>query len=504
MATPRHLLVDPVNECDYHLVSRCVRRAFLCGVDDYDDRDHSHRRAWLVDRMRQLAPCFAVDVYAHTILDNHFHLVLRHDPLAHRDWTDDEVAWRWFEAFPPSRRGAVAEELKPERRELMLGDPERLARARRTLGSMSDFMKHLKQPVARRANLEDDRTGHFFEQRFYSGALLTGEALVAAMAYVDLNPVRAKLAERIEEIRDTSICDRLLENSAEALADYLRPVLSGLDRRPAEHDATPGVVATVGSPVVASADTPVPRDAASERRPERDAEEPDPGHPCGADTESGRCEPRRNVCGARAGPRGAPRAPARTAAPPRHAGGVHRTRPRHGRGGERARRQCPGRGQALAGADQGARQAAARVRQRVRAAAVDRRPGPAASGDPPARLTAGGRRRLPVFNRSLPGPAGPTQYPLLSRPGRHIPTGQHCGGPVPAATASRSDFALGSVQGVGTESRVSANPYERLPARLFKRINTPPVTTILTPTNIGARIQTNHADESKPNPFASR
>ena len=144
MTTPRHLLVDPENECDYHLVSRCVRRAFLCGVDDYDQRDYSHRRAWLVERMAQLAPCFAVDIYAHTVLSNHFHLVLRHDPLAHRDWTDDEVAWRWFEAFPPTEQGAVVEELKPERRELMLGDPKRLARARRTLGSMSDFMKHLR------------------------------------------------------------------------------------------------------------------------------------------------------------------------------------------------------------------------------------------------------------------------------------------------------------------------------------------------------------------------
>ena len=143
MATPRHLLVDPVNECDYHLVSRCVRRAFLCGVDEHDNRDYSHRRAWLVERMRQLAPCFAVDIYAHTVLSNHFHLVLRHDPLAHRDWTDEEVVWRWFEAFPPSERGAVVE-AKPERRELMLGDPQRLARARRTLGSMSDFMKHLR------------------------------------------------------------------------------------------------------------------------------------------------------------------------------------------------------------------------------------------------------------------------------------------------------------------------------------------------------------------------
>ena len=290
MATPRHLLVDPVNERDYHLVSRCVRRAFLCGVDDHDQRDYSHRRAWLVERMRQLAPCFAVDVYAHTVLSNHFHLVLRHDPLAHRDWTDEEVAWRWFEAFPPSQRGAVAAELKPERRELMLGDPDRLARARRTLGSMSDFMKHLKQPVARRANLEDDCTGHFFEQRFYSGALLTGEALVAAMAYVDLNPVRAKLAKRIEDIRDTSICDRLLENSAEALEDYLRPVLSGLDRPPMEHDASPSVVAVAAPAVAAPAEAPVPREAASGNQPDADAEEPDPERPC--DAEAGEADAR--------------------------------------------------------------------------------------------------------------------------------------------------------------------------------------------------------------------
>ena len=245
MATPRHLLVDPANECDYHLVSRCVRRAFLCGVDEYDQRDYSHRRGWLVERLGRIAPCFAVDVFAYTVLSNHFHLVLRHDPLAGRGWSDEEVARRWVEAFPPTERGEVVEALKPERRELILDDPGRVARARCTLGSMSHFMKHLKQPIARRANLEDDRTGHFFEQRFYSGALLTEEALIAAMAYVDLNPVRAELAERIEEIRDTSIGERLQVNSAEALADYLRPVVSGLDGWSAAAGAPPRAVVAV-------------------------------------------------------------------------------------------------------------------------------------------------------------------------------------------------------------------------------------------------------------------
>ena len=143
-------------------------------------------------------------------------------------------------------------------------------------------MKHLKQPIARRANLEDDCTGHFFDQRFYSGALLTEEALVAAMAYVDLNPVRAKLAKRIEEIRDTSIGERLVENSAEALEDYLRPLLSGLGGPPA--DAPPGVVAVAGPAVVAPPEASAVLAAAPELR-DGGVDAPDTEHP-GAETEA--------------------------------------------------------------------------------------------------------------------------------------------------------------------------------------------------------------------------
>ena len=227
MTTPRRLLVDPDNACDYHLVSRCVQQAHLFGRDRRTGRDCSHRRRWLVERLRLLAGSFAVEVYAYSVMGNHFHLVVRHDPKASLGWSDDEVARRWVEAFPPTADGAVDEGRKAEARELLLGDPGRLARARRTLGSLSSFMKHLKQPVARRANLESGRTGHFFEQRFYSGALLTEEALTAAMAYVDLNAVRAGIAARIEECADASIAERLGENSAAALEAYLAPLWSG-------------------------------------------------------------------------------------------------------------------------------------------------------------------------------------------------------------------------------------------------------------------------------------
>ncbi|XOV89122.1 MAG: transposase [Pseudomonadota bacterium] len=186
--------------------------------------------------MHHLAKSFAVAISGYAIMDNHFHLVVFYDPRASEGWSSEEVAYRWTEAFPPRCKEAndeELEELKALQRIKLLEDPERLARCRRTLGSLSDFMKHLKQPIARRANKEDNCQGHFFEGRFYSGALLDEDAVLAAMAYVDLNPVRAGIARTIEECEYTSVHQRLAEvaNRQERLADAIRPLVSGLSEQ---------------------------------------------------------------------------------------------------------------------------------------------------------------------------------------------------------------------------------------------------------------------------------
>jgi REP element-mobilizing transposase RayT len=232
MATPRRNLIDPDVPLFYHLVSRCVHRAFLCGVDPVSGRDYSHRKQWLIDRLHALVPHFAVDLHGYCIMSNHFHLCVFHDPKAHVRWSDDEVADRWLAVSPPRTYGnaSVSPEVRAEHRRALLADRKRLEHVRRELGSVSTFMKFLKQHIACKANAEDDVTGHFFEQRFWSAALLSERAFLAAMLYIDLNPVRALIARSIEGIRHAGITERLAQLGADqvALDDDLEPLASGL------------------------------------------------------------------------------------------------------------------------------------------------------------------------------------------------------------------------------------------------------------------------------------
>jgi hypothetical protein len=98
------------------------------------------------------------------------------------------------------------------------------------------LMKHLKQPIAYQANREDRCSGHFFEGRFYSGALLDENAVIAAMAYVDLNPIRARITQHIEQYKATSGYKRvrISKNTPARQKDAMQPLVSGLNQdRPA-------------------------------------------------------------------------------------------------------------------------------------------------------------------------------------------------------------------------------------------------------------------------------
>ena len=234
MAIPRNQLVDPVIPLFYHLISRCVRRCWLCGYDKVTRKNYGHRKQWLIERMKFLSRYFAIELHAYSVMSNHFHLVVYYDPLASLSWTDEEVVDRWLAVCPPRKcRGKSDPNTVFLYKQSLLLDPMRVSHLRAELGSLSTFMKLLKQPIARRANIEDDVKGHFFEQRFYSGALLSERSVQSAMAYVDLNAVEAMIASSIDEIEDASIEERLaaIESDPDLLEAFLAPLESGLADR---------------------------------------------------------------------------------------------------------------------------------------------------------------------------------------------------------------------------------------------------------------------------------
>jgi REP element-mobilizing transposase RayT len=209
MGYPRRLTVDPVAPRFYHVVSRCVRRAFLCGEDRLTGRNFDHRRGWMESRLIDLSESFAVALYAWAVMSNHTHVVLRVEPRLPREWSDREVARRWVRLRQvPSRKGRNRG-MEEARIQAIAADPERLALIRERLGSISWFMRFLNEAIARMANAEDDCTGRFWEGRFKCQALLDEKAVLACMVYVDLNPIRAGLCDQLGDSDFTTIQRRV-------------------------------------------------------------------------------------------------------------------------------------------------------------------------------------------------------------------------------------------------------------------------------------------------------
>jgi hypothetical protein len=207
---PRNKILNPNVRQVVHCWATCVRQAYLYGWDPYLKKDCRHRKVWVRDGLRRLAGSMAVDVLDYAVLDNHLHTVLRNRPDLVATWSDEEVARRWWQVCP-ERTEEDGSPSEPTRFELhqLLADPEQLADYRERLSSLSWFMRLLTQPIARRANREDGRSGHFVAKRFDSEPIESEAQLLTCSMYVDLNLIRAGMASTPESSEYTSAYDRI-------------------------------------------------------------------------------------------------------------------------------------------------------------------------------------------------------------------------------------------------------------------------------------------------------
>ena len=209
MPQPRSSQISLSDTPYYHCVSRCVRQAFLCGTDSFSGHSYEHRRDWVAQRLLFLSSVFSIDICAYAVMSNHVHVVLHVDTKQVMDWTDKDIVQRWHLLH----KGTLLTQMFAAGGTLSKGQKltldDTISEYRRRLHDISWLMRNLNEYIARQANKEDECKGRFWEGRFKSQALLDDAALLSCMAYVDLNPIRTKIANTPDTSEHTSIQQRL-------------------------------------------------------------------------------------------------------------------------------------------------------------------------------------------------------------------------------------------------------------------------------------------------------
>lgn len=196
----------------YHCYVRCVRRAYLCGDDFSTGENFDHRKQWIVSRLKFLSYVYAIDICAYAVMSNHYHVVLQVDRERALAWSNEEVVERWMQLY----KGDLLVDQWLQNPE-SLNKPtlnavyELIEKWRHRLYSLEWFMRGVNETIARMANEEENCKGRFWEGRYKSQALLDEGAVLSCMAYVDLNPVRAQVADDLSSSDYTSIQQRIFD-----------------------------------------------------------------------------------------------------------------------------------------------------------------------------------------------------------------------------------------------------------------------------------------------------
>jgi REP element-mobilizing transposase RayT len=180
-----------------------------CKTGIHDIPVNNHRRRWIENRIRILSLLISIENCSYAVMSNHIHIVIKLMPQEAESWTDNEMLDRWTHLF-------IGPTAVQQWRANTFDNPTDyetlnrfIKRYRNRLDDLGWFMKCLNEPIARQANKEGGCTGHFWESRYKSQALLSEEALLPRMALVHLNPIRASLSNTPKASEYTSIKERI-------------------------------------------------------------------------------------------------------------------------------------------------------------------------------------------------------------------------------------------------------------------------------------------------------
>jgi REP element-mobilizing transposase RayT len=224
-------LIKPDEITIVHAVAKTARNLFLLGEDLVTKTHNSHRKDWILDILEFQSSLMAIDLLGFSLLSNHVHQILRSRPDAVKEWTDLEVARRWMNLCPKSRKcltvgdKVVRVPIPPKETQIqaLAQNPKKIAQLREQLSSISWWMRLLCQKIAQRANLEDGGSlGHFWKGRFHATVIEDNEYMLGCSFYVDLNAFQAGLAQGIEDYDYTSAKIRL---------DMLRAKMKASDKQ---------------------------------------------------------------------------------------------------------------------------------------------------------------------------------------------------------------------------------------------------------------------------------
>ena len=244
MTCPRHEIFKAEEVGFYHCVSRCVRRAFLCGYDKLTGASFEHRRSWIRDRLTGLSKVFCIDIAAYAVMENHLHTLIKNRPDYAAKLTPEDIAKRWRRLFPLRWENGRPAEPNDFEIHIITSDPMLVETYRERLCSISWLNRCLCEHIARRANGEDKCTGRFWEGRFKSQRVHDLAGFLACAIYIDLNPIRAGVSRTPEDSDYTSVQDRIRALRRAPLQHQELPVVSSYPPLISIEEATENQVTT--------------------------------------------------------------------------------------------------------------------------------------------------------------------------------------------------------------------------------------------------------------------